>query len=81
MVVRAGEWDLLSSDEIVKSVDQNVKTIIMHDNYDDKTAANDISLLILQKPFKLTSTINLICLPPQAFNFDGNKCLVTGWGN
>ena len=81
LAVRAGEWDLLTDDELEVSVEQNVKTIILHEKYDTTLAANDIALLILKKPFELTDHINVICLPPQGFNFEGNTCTITGWGN
>ena len=80
LMVRAGEWDILSTDELLKSVDKQVFTLIMHEDFEANTVANDVALLILEHSFELTPHINVICLPVQDFNFDGKTCTVTGWG-
>lgn len=77
--MRAGEWDILSNNEILQSEDNHVISIVMHKDFNEYTAANSLALLFV-KPFVLTSHINIICLPPQNQNFDGKICTVTGWG-
>lgn len=63
------------------TVDQNIKEIIIHEDYDeDNYLATDIALLILEKPFEISETINVICLPPQGKLFNLKRCTAIGWG-
>lgn len=63
------------------TVDQNIKEIIIHEDYDeDNYLATDIALLILEKPFEISETINVICLPPQDKLFNLKRCTAIGWG-
>lgn len=41
---------------------------------------NDVALLILETPVKLSAHINTICLPPQNYTFNRSTCIGTGWG-
>uniref|UniRef100_D3TLX6 Phenoloxidase-activating factor 2 n=1 Tax=Glossina morsitans morsitans TaxID=37546 RepID=D3TLX6_GLOMM len=80
LMVRAGEWDTQSTDEILPHVDKWVTEKIIHENYDRNTLHNDVALLILEESLRWAENIGPICLPEPNINFDGSRCLVTGWG-
>uniref|UniRef100_A0A1A9W5D1 Phenoloxidase-activating factor 2 n=1 Tax=Glossina brevipalpis TaxID=37001 RepID=A0A1A9W5D1_9MUSC len=80
LVVRAGEWDTQNTNEILPHVDRQVKEKIVHEKYRIGTLYNDVALLILEEPFRWEENIRPICLPPPNTNFDGLRCLATGWG-
>ncbi|KAI9585411.1 phenoloxidase-activating factor 2-like [Glossina fuscipes] len=80
LMVRAGEWDTQSTNEILPHVDKQVKEIIVHENYDRNTLHNDVALLILEESLHWEENIRPICLPEPNINFDGSKCLASGWG-
>ncbi|XP_030611093.1 polyserase-2-like [Archocentrus centrarchus] len=62
-------------------VSRNVTTIILHPNYDDLTADNDIALLRLLSPVKFTDYIRPVCLAASGSVFNnGTDSWVTGWG-
>lgn len=43
---------------------------------------NDLSLLVWNTPLDMSKpNIGTVCLPEGNENFDGKKCLVTGWNN
>ena len=61
--------------------EDDVESSVIHENYYEATMWNDVALLFLKKPFKVSPNISPICLPPQGHNFDYNRCIVSGWGN
>lgn len=73
MKIRAGEWDTQTHDELFAHQDRIVDEIIIHENYYKGGLFNDIALLILKEPVDLSETVNTVCLPPQDYNFDGNR--------
>lgn len=81
LVVRAGEHDILSTQIDENRQEQNVTNIIVHENVYTQSVINDIALLVLEKPFKLTEAVSTICLPPQSIQTHGNTmCTSGGWG-
>jgi chymotrypsin len=61
-----------------------VSNIFVHENYKQTTLENDIAILKLEKPVKLSSNVTAICLP-ERLNKTEKKYLnktgiVTGWG-
>lgn len=78
--IRAGEWDTRNQDEKWPHQDRDVYEIVIHKDYHRPALRNDIALLFLNESMKLGENINTICLPPQNFNFNGRRCLVSGWG-
>lgn len=78
--IRAGEWDTQTQDELFPHQDRYVQEIIIHENYYRGGLFNNIALLILQEPVELSEVVNTVCLPPQDYNFDGNRCFASGWG-
>ncbi|XP_041634309.1 serine protease 27-like [Cheilinus undulatus] len=62
-------------------VSRTVSRIINHENYDDSTSDNDISLLELSSDVEFTEYIRPVCLAASGSVFNaGTTCWVTGWG-
>ncbi|XP_051847391.1 kallikrein-14 [Antechinus flavipes] len=57
-----------------------VKQQILHPNYNSRTKNNDLLLLYLQKPVKLTPQVKPIQIAKDCAN-PGTSCLVSGWGS
>lgn len=53
---------------------------MIHELYYDKALLNDIALVFLTQPVKLSGHINTVCLPPQGETFDRTRCFANGWG-
>ena len=77
---RAGEWDTQTKNEQYPHQDRKVHDIVIHEDYYAQALLNDIALLFLEKPFKLTEAIQPVCLPEQDQSFDFKSCIVSGWG-
>lgn len=81
LVIRAGDHNILETKEDSKYQERNVKRIIIHEHLYALALINDVALLVLDKPFKLSDTVNTICLPPQSVQTNANiMCTVSGWG-
>lgn len=80
LVVRAGEWDTQSENELCPHEERKVQKVIKHEKFTRQNLQNDLVLLVLEKEFEMTPFINTICLPPKNMNFDGQRCLSGGWG-
>ena len=79
-MARAGEWDRATTREVLPHQDRRVAEIIDHDDFFGPTVLNDIALLILEEPFKLTSIVDTVCLPRQDDKYDFSQCVASGWG-
>lgn len=81
LIARGGEWDIKSSIETYPHEDRQVIRMIIHPQFDNRTLANDIALLLLDRPFAMGKNLNTICLPPaNVFTAAGIRCVATGWG-
>lgn len=82
LIIRAGEWDSLSTDEYYKHQEREISEFIVHEQFDGRNGYNDIALIILRSPVKITENVNTVCLPNaiNATSFDGIKCTASGWG-
>ncbi|XP_061396608.1 phenoloxidase-activating factor 2-like [Musca vetustissima] len=80
LIVRAGEWDTKSENEILPHVDRRVHEIIRHEQFHKGAGHNDVALLILNEPFEWQENIRPICLPESNINVDNQRCYATGWG-
>ncbi|KAK4337406.1 hypothetical protein RND71_043353 [Anisodus tanguticus] len=80
--VRLGEWDVHRDDEFYPYVEKNVAQVLKHPQFYAGTLENDIALLRLESPIKLSENphISPACLPGYGENFAGRKCWVAGWG-
>ncbi|CAG9864122.1 unnamed protein product [Phyllotreta striolata] len=78
--VRAGEWNWQIESEPIPHQDKTAKKVIIHPSFHPPSLRNDIAVLILKSPFKLTENIGLICLPARGVRFDMQGCVAAGWG-
>lgn len=90
-----GEWDLKENpdcniddpdDCADPPVDAYVRDIITHELYSSASSnqENDIALLRLTQPVRITPYVRPICLPVashlRSLNYDGEILTVAGWG-
>jgi len=78
--IRAGEWDTQTTKERLPYQERGVHAILTHPNFNSKSLANDVALLILSQPVQLDRHINVICLPSQGYFSNSPKCFASGWG-
>ncbi|XP_056386613.1 trypsin-like [Hyla sarda] len=76
--VRLGEYNIkeLEGPEIFVASSK----VIPHPQYDTSTLDNDIMLIRLKKPVRLSSQIKTVSLPTHC-EVTGTRCLISGWGN
>ncbi|KAG5882125.1 hypothetical protein JTB14_016888 [Gonioctena quinquepunctata] len=79
-VIRAGEWNWESKEELLPHQERKAKKIVKHPNFHAPSLRNDIALIILNEPFHLTQNVGIICLPQQGTMFDHANCVAAGWG-
>uniref|UniRef100_A0A2C9H4V7 Phenoloxidase-activating factor 2 n=1 Tax=Anopheles melas TaxID=34690 RepID=A0A2C9H4V7_9DIPT len=80
LLIRAGEWDTQTRNELYQHQDRRVAEVITHEAFNKASLANDVALLILTEPFQLAENVQPICLPPKGTSFDRSKCFASGWG-
>lgn len=78
--VRAGEWHWKHTNEPFPHQDRSVEQIVIHPNFHSGSLRNDIALLVLSEPFRLTQNVGIICLPPPKLRVDIRRCVASGWG-
>jgi len=62
-------------------VNRRVKRIHKHPRYNHATFVNDIALLELTEPVRLTDCVGTVCLPEKSEAVEpGATCWITGWG-
>jgi plasma kallikrein len=79
LIVRLGEWDTQTINEVLPHSDHEVLQKIIHPAFGPGNLYNDFALLVLKKPVRRSAHINTVCLPPANEKFDG-ECIVSGWG-
>ncbi|XP_046406539.1 trypsin-1-like [Ischnura elegans] len=57
-----------------------VDTVLIHEDYDPITKANDIALVKMVRKIRYSDRICSICLPNKATDYTGETCTITGWG-
>lgn len=72
--IRAGQ----TLDKIDDSYKREVSRSVIHEHYERRGLVNDIALLFLKEPLKMTKNVNTICLPPPN-QVDLQRCFVSGW--
>ncbi|XP_076644608.1 phenoloxidase-activating factor 2-like [Halictus rubicundus] len=80
LLVRAGEWDTQTRDEIYPHQDRRVQKVIIHDKFYSGGLFYDYAILILSEPFKREENVDVVCLPDPNVIYDGSRCFATGWG-
>ncbi|XP_016962441.1 inactive serine protease scarface [Drosophila biarmipes] len=77
--VKAGEWELGSTNEPLPFQLTGVKTIDVHPAYDPSTNAHDIAIIRLERRLEFATHIQPICISdedPKATE----HCITSGWG-
>ncbi|EDW96623.2 phenoloxidase-activating factor 2 [Drosophila yakuba] len=79
--VRAGEWDLKSTNERLPTQEIEVKRVIKHPQFSESKFQYDVAILILEQSFSLNDHINVICLPDQEAERSSrtSECYANGW--
>ncbi|KAJ8953128.1 hypothetical protein NQ318_017155 [Aromia moschata] len=80
LMVRAGEWNIMSQDEPLPHQDRTVQEILRHPHYHQVSLKNDIALVFLSEPMGLRDNVGLVCLAPANFQLESARCLASGWG-
>jgi len=80
LIIRAGEWDTQTENELLPSQDGQVLKIIKHEQYYGGALYNDVALIILTQPFLLRENVGTLCLPSQSYVFSNKRCTASGWG-
>lgn len=78
--IRAGEWDTQTKNELFPHQDRDVSKVTIHPDYYKGALYNDVALLFMNEPVELAENIATVCLPPQNYKFDHNRCFASGWG-
>jgi Trypsin len=78
IIVRLGEYDVGEEQELPFQ-DIHVRSVVINGGYHSGTLRNDIAILLLNAPARLSAYIKPACLPPPQ-DLSGMVCTVTGWG-
>jgi len=57
----------------------NISQLIMHEDYDEDTIANDVALIKLNEPISYSAHVMPVCLDREDVP-TGTDCIITGWG-
>lgn len=77
--IKAGEWQLGSTDEPQPFQLVGAKNVEMHPQYDPSTGANDMAMIRLDRRFSFAPHIQPICVSDQDPSAS-ESCITTGWG-
>ncbi|CAK1553828.1 unnamed protein product [Leptosia nina] len=80
VICRLGEWDTQITNEQYPHEDQDVKKIIVHENFNSKTNAFNIALLITKSEFDLSYPNTRIACLGRSLPQPGTNCHGMGWG-
>lgn len=76
-----GDFDLTDQSEPNAPIEKNVKRVVIHRDYVERTFENDLAILELESPVEFQPYIVPICLPKTSEgDFSNEKAIVTGWG-
>ncbi|XP_013106171.1 inactive serine protease scarface [Stomoxys calcitrans] len=77
--VKAGEWQLGSTDEPLPFQLVGVKKVEVHPSYDANSGSNDMAVLQLSQRLQFASHIQPICISDKDPS-PSETCVTTGWG-
>lgn len=81
LLVVLGEFDLTGHSEPNTPTEKNVKRVVVHRDYVERTFENDLAILELETAVEFKPYIVPVCLPSTSEgDFVGRKAEVTGWG-
>lgn len=79
LYIRSGEHDLLLDEGSEQQI--RVREIYVHPDYDPETVDNDIALLQLRSPLKMTKFVSTACLPQFNDTMEAEMLgTILGWG-
>ena len=61
--------------------EHRVKRIIKHRDFNPSALVNDIAILTLETPARMSNSVKTICLPTISNSYVNRRVTVTGWGN
>ncbi|KAH8334352.1 hypothetical protein KR059_009133 [Drosophila kikkawai] len=79
LIVRAGDWDLMTEKEPVPHETRAVKTRIIHQQFNWVSTEHNIALLILEKALPHLRHIIPVCLDNGNTELDYENCFISGW--
>ncbi|KAM8711062.1 hypothetical protein ACLKA7_000229 [Drosophila subpalustris] len=77
--VKAGEWELGSTNEPLPFQLVGAKSIDVHPSYNPSTGTNDLAIIRLDKRFEFATHIQPICISDEDPTAS-ERCVTTGWG-
>ena len=60
--------------------EHRVHRIITRKDYNPRTYSNDIAILTLKTPVRMSNSIKTICLPTSSSSYVNERVTATGWG-
>lgn len=81
IVIKAGEWKLLSPSEKPVQV-RPAAAVARHPQFSIQTLSNDLAIIVTSQAFTFDDHVDKICLPATSKpTYDqSSNCVVTGWG-
>ena len=77
--VKLGEYDFKKKGETKDKI-FHIKSIKIHENWNDETYENDIAIIKLSKRATLNKSIWPIALPQSSSEYTNTRAFVLGWG-
>ena len=60
--------------------EHRVRRIIRRNDYNPRTHSNDIAILTLKTPVRMSNSVKAICLPTSSSSYVNERVTATGWG-
>lgn len=77
--IKAGEWELGSTNEPLPFQLVGAKSIDVHPSYNPSSNTNDMAIIRLDKRFEFATHIQPICISDEDPGAS-EQCVTTGWG-
>ncbi|XP_043243267.1 uncharacterized protein LOC122392463 [Amphibalanus amphitrite] len=81
---RIGDHDLTNDTDVDTAINYGIKEHRIHEEYNNRTFANDIAILVLREPVEFNYARHTVCLPfedeVRTMVFDAKKPFIAGWG-
>jgi len=80
LIVRCGEWNTQSEEEMQPYQEIQVQEIKRHRDFDNANHHNNFAVLFVEKAFEIQDHISPVCLPQPCAVYDHKNCVANGWG-
>ncbi|XP_046750351.1 uncharacterized protein LOC124413673 [Diprion similis] len=77
--IRAGQTDTMMTLEEDPYQEVEVRSTVVHKNYNPQTLLRNVALLFLKTPVTINRRVNIACLANYNDNIDEKNCMVIGW--